>query len=159
MHGSTRIGWLALVALLMAAPAALAAEANAIHQRLLTLDSHLDTPMSFERPGWSMMDAHTYVDDLSQVDYPRMLKGGLDGGFFAIYTGQGPRTPEGYAAARDAALKRAVGNPRDGGAQQHAISSSRPRADDAGADRGHAQAHRLSEHGERLSDREGHLAV
>jgi membrane dipeptidase len=37
-----------------------------------------------------------------------MVKGGLDGGFFAIYTPQGPRTPVGFAAARDAALKRAV---------------------------------------------------
>jgi membrane dipeptidase len=37
-----------------------------------------------------------------------MVRGGLDGGFFAIYTGQGPRTPEGYAAARDQALKRTV---------------------------------------------------
>ena len=94
--------------LLIAAPAALAAEANAIHQRLLTLDSHLDTPMSFGRPGWNMMADHTYAEDLSQVDYPRMVRGGLDGGFFAIYTAQGPRTPEGYAAARDAALKRAI---------------------------------------------------
>ncbi len=109
MHGpGGQIGRLAVVALLMAAPGALAAEANAIHQRLLTLDSHLDTPMSFGRPGWSMMENHTYADDLSQVDYPRMVRGGLDGGFFAIYTGQGPRTPEGYAAARDQALKRAV---------------------------------------------------
>jgi membrane dipeptidase len=74
----------------------------------LTLDSHLDTPMSFGRPGWSMMDNHTYADDLTQVDYPRMVRGGLDGGFFAIYTQQGPRTPEGYAAARDQALRRAV---------------------------------------------------
>jgi len=109
MHGpSARIGRLAVVALLMAAPGALAAEATAIHQRLLTLDSHLDTPMSFGRPGWNMMENHTYADDLSQVDYPRMVRGGLDGGFFAIYTAQGPRTPEGYAAARDAALKRAI---------------------------------------------------
>jgi membrane dipeptidase len=91
-----------------AAPDALGAEANAIHQRLLTLDSHLDTPMSFGRPGWSMMENHSFADDLTQVDYPRMVRGGLDGGFFVIYTGQGPRTPEGYAAARDQALKRAV---------------------------------------------------
>ena len=109
MHGPVgRIGRLAAVALLVAAPGALAAEATAIHQRTLTLDSHLDTPMSFGRPGWNMMENHTYADDLSQVDYPRMVRGGLDGGFFAIYTAQGPRTPEGYAAARDQALKRAV---------------------------------------------------
>ena len=64
--------------------------------------------MNFARPGWDIMDAHTVAGDLSQVDYPRMVKGGLDGGFFAIYTPQGPRTPEGFAAARDAALKRGV---------------------------------------------------
>jgi membrane dipeptidase len=102
------VGKLAAIALLLAVPGALGAEANAVHQRLLTLDTHLDTPMSFGRPGWSMMDEHTFADDLSQVDYPRMVKGGLDGGFFAIYTGQGPRTREGNAAARDAALERAV---------------------------------------------------
>ena len=45
---------------------------------------------------------------LSQVDYPRMVEGGLDGGFWAIYTAQGPLTPEGMNAARDAALLRAA---------------------------------------------------
>lgn len=104
-----RLASLAALAFLAAAPPVLAAEsASAIHQRILTLDSHLDTPMNFGRPGWSMMDNHTFADDLSQVDYPRMVRGGLDGGFFAIYTAQGPRTPEGYAAARDEALRRAV---------------------------------------------------
>jgi membrane dipeptidase len=99
---------LAAFLLISAAPAAIAADANAIHRRILTLDSHMDTPMNFARPGWSMMDAHTIENDLSQIDYPRMMKGGLDGGFFAIYTAQGPRTPEGFAAARNAAIKRAI---------------------------------------------------
>src|SRR6266576_1278195 len=99
---------LAAFLLIAAAPATVAADANAIHRRIITLDSHMDTPMNFARPGWSMMDAHTVENDLSQIDYPRMVKGGLDGGFFAIYTAQGPRTPEGFAAARNAALKRAV---------------------------------------------------
>src|SRR5580704_6615221 len=94
------------VALLFAPLAALAADARAVH--ILTLDTHMDTPMNFARPGWDMMDEHSVAGDLSQVDYPRMVKGGLDGGFFAIYTPQGPRTPEGFAAARNAALKRTV---------------------------------------------------
>lgn len=94
--------------LLIAAAPALAADATAVHRRIITLDSHMDTPMNFARPGWSMMDAHTVQNDLSQIDYPRMMKGGLDGGFFAIYTAQGPRTPEGFAAARNAAIKRAI---------------------------------------------------
>jgi membrane dipeptidase len=64
--------------------------------------------MHFARPGWDIMERHTYETDLSQVDYPRMVEGGLKGGFFSIYTPQGPLTPEGYRAARDAALMRAV---------------------------------------------------
>ena len=110
MHAPiARLAGLAAIALLAAAPLAFGAETpTGMHQRILTLDSHLDTPMSFGRPGWSMMDNHTVADDMSQVDYPRMVRGGLDGGFFAIYTNQGPRTPEGYAAARDQALERAV---------------------------------------------------
>jgi membrane dipeptidase len=55
-----------------------------------------------------MMQRHSVDADFSQVDYPRMVDGGLDGGFFAIYTPQGPLTPEGMMAARDAALVRAA---------------------------------------------------
>ena len=42
-----------------------------------------------------------------------MVEGGLKGGFFAIYTAQGPRTPEGDHAARDFAILRGVENPRE----------------------------------------------
>src|SRR5690242_19953243 len=83
-------------------------DARALHDRLLCLDTHLDTPMNFARPGWDMMKRHSYEADFSQVDYPRMIEGGLDGGFFAIYTPQGPLTPEGMMAARDYALVRAA---------------------------------------------------
>ena len=82
-------------------------EALRIHRSMLVLDSHLDTPANFHRPGWDIMDRHSYAADGSQVDYPRMQDGGLDGGFFAVYTPAQPRTPEGRAAARDAALVRA----------------------------------------------------
>jgi membrane dipeptidase len=83
-------------------------DARALHDRLLCLDTHLDTPMHFARPGWDMMERHRFDADFSQVDYPRMVEGGLDGGFFAIYTPQGPLTPEGMMAARDYALVRAA---------------------------------------------------
>lgn len=94
----------------LAAPLALPAadEARAIHERIITFDTHLDTPSSLRRPGWSIMDRHDVRDDFTQVDYPRMVEGGLDGGFWAIFTAQGPRTPEGHAAARDTALQIAV---------------------------------------------------
>ena len=51
-----------------------AADARAIHERILTLDTHMDTPINFGRPGWDIMDAHSVQTDLSQVDYPRMVK-------------------------------------------------------------------------------------
>lgn len=101
----------AVAALLLAAAAAQAAEtapARKIHESLLTLDTHLDTPANFGRPGWDILDRHDAAKDGSQIDYPRMVEGGLDGGFFAIFTPQGPRTPEATRAARDAALIRGV---------------------------------------------------
>ncbi|MFN2258957.1 MAG: dipeptidase [Parasphingopyxis sp.] len=83
-----------------------AASPAAIHERLLTLDTHLDTPLHFSRRGWDIADRHDYANDISQVDLPRMEEGGLDGGFFVIYTAQGELTPEGYAGARAAATRR-----------------------------------------------------
>jgi len=97
-----------LLALLLAAGAApaVAADPAALHERLLTLDTHLDTPANLGRPGWRFTDRHDYAGDLSQVDLPRMVEGGLDGGFFVIYTEQGALTPDGYAAAKAHAWKR-----------------------------------------------------
>ncbi|MBT2135363.1 dipeptidase [Croceibacterium sp. LX-88] len=78
----------------------------AVHKGLLVLDTHLDTPLNFERPGWSFADRHTLANDLVQLDLPRMADGNLDGGFFSIYTAQGPLTPKGYADALAFARKR-----------------------------------------------------
>ncbi|HEY0625642.1 MAG TPA: dipeptidase [Allosphingosinicella sp.] len=76
------------------------------HEEMLVLDTHLDTPVHFERPGWDFSDWHEYDWDFTQTDIPRMQAGGLDGGFFVIYTPQGPLTPEGFAKARESALFR-----------------------------------------------------
>ena len=97
--------------LAVAAPAAAYQAPSAgdrlLHERILTLDTHLDTPVLFERRGWDFNLWHEYDWDGSQVDLPRMEAGGLDGGFFVIYTPHGPLTPQGYAKARDDALIRA----------------------------------------------------
>ena len=87
--------------------AAFPASAETLHQRTLTLDTHLDTPMHFARQGWSFGDKHSYDTDLVQVDMGRMDEGDLDGGFFVIYTEQGPVTAEGFAKAKAFALGRA----------------------------------------------------
>ncbi|HEX8215792.1 MAG TPA: dipeptidase [Allosphingosinicella sp.] len=78
------------------------------HEQMLTLDSHLDTPVHFERPGWNFDQWHEYEWDQTQTDIARMEAGGLDGGFFVIYTRQGDLDAKGYAAARDGALRRAM---------------------------------------------------
>ncbi|MCP1463463.1 membrane dipeptidase [Pseudomonas sp. S3E17] len=90
---------LALLPLLAHADTAVSPATLALHQRLLVLDSHLDTPLTLTRPGWNILERHDYRQDGSQVDLPRMREGGLDGGFFAVYTPQGPRTEEGRAYA------------------------------------------------------------
>jgi len=79
--------------------------ARTLQNRLLTLDSHLDTPANFHRPDFNIMHRHDH-NALSQVDHPRMHEGALDGGFWAIYTGQGDRTHAAHLADRDAGLQR-----------------------------------------------------
>lgn len=76
-----------------------------IHGKLLTIDSHNDTPMLMARPGFDWNERHDTRTDRSRVDLPRMEEGGLDGAFFAVFVGQGPRTPEGYAAAKHKAMQ------------------------------------------------------
>ena len=99
---------LALLASASATPAAVSDADRLAHDRMLVLDTHLDTPSVLEREGWHFADRHHYGWDLSQVDLPRMQEGGLDGGFFVIYTPQGPLTAKGYADARAHALRRAI---------------------------------------------------
>lgn len=83
-----------------------ASPSSDLHERLLVLDTHLDTPVNLGRPRWDFAERHRFSDDISQIDLPRMREGGLDGGFFVIYTAQGALTPEGYAAAKAHAWRR-----------------------------------------------------
>ncbi len=83
-------------------------KAAKIHAGLLTLDTHLDTAMQLARPGWDVLTRHTYESDFSQIDLKRMQEGGLKGGFWAIYTPQGPRTLEGNALAAEHGLATAA---------------------------------------------------
>jgi membrane dipeptidase len=77
----------------------LIAKARAIHERVMTLDTHNDID-----PG-NFTDERNYTQDLgNQVNLPKMIKGGLDASFFIVYVGQGPLTAEGY----DDAYKQAI---------------------------------------------------
>jgi len=72
----------------------LIARARAIHERVITLDTHADiNTANFTLDNNYTMDLDT------QVTLPKMIEGGLDVAWFIVYTGQGPLTDEGYAAA------------------------------------------------------------
>jgi membrane dipeptidase len=85
---------------------ALKAEAREIHDRVLTVDTHSDTPTLILREGWDVGERHEPGQRRSgKIDLPRMAEGGLDAEFFVVFVGQGERTPEGYARARETADK------------------------------------------------------
>jgi membrane dipeptidase len=72
----------------------LVAKARDIHSRILTIDTHVDISGNFATP-----ENDPGVRGNHQVDLVKMREGGLDAVFWAVYVGQGPRTPEGYSEA------------------------------------------------------------
>ena len=78
----------------------------AVHERLVVLDSHLDIPLMFHTDEYDFGARGSFEEDGTQVDLPRMKEGGLDGGFWVIFTVQGPLNETAYKAARDNALMR-----------------------------------------------------
>jgi membrane dipeptidase len=87
-------------------PPTVAAKARELHRKILTVDTHCDTAFSLLRKDWKIGERHDPALRASgKIDLPRMKEGGLDAEFFAAFVGQGPRTPEGYAKAKDGALK------------------------------------------------------
>ncbi len=84
----------AALALTLAGPAAAQSPAEAIHRRVLVLDSHVDVlppgsnPRSFD------------ADGASYAELSKLRAGGVDALVYALAVSTGPRTPEGYAAAR-----------------------------------------------------------
>ena len=92
----------------MAAPAlaqapdpALVARARAIHERVITLDTHDDIdPRNFTK-------TRNYTQRLdNQVNLPKMEEGGLDVAFFIVFVGQGPLTAEAYDKAYAQAVEK-----------------------------------------------------
>ena len=77
----------------------LLAKAMAIHERVMTLDTHNDINVR------NFTDSVNYTQELNnQVNLPKMKKGGLDVSWFIVYTGQGSLDKEGY----DKAYKNAI---------------------------------------------------
>lgn len=78
----------------------LAKKARAIHQEVLTLDSHTDTPLRMMRSGFDISQHNDPYARGGKIDFPRMAEGGQDAAFFAVFLSQGPLTPEAYEKVR-----------------------------------------------------------
>jgi membrane dipeptidase len=81
---------------------ALVARARAIHERVLTLDTHVDiNPNNFTTE-------RNYIQRLqTQVDLPKMEEGGLDAVFLIVYVGQDTAlNAAGYSRAHAAAIEK-----------------------------------------------------
>ena len=87
-----------------AAPPARSAS-DEIHFRTLVLDTHLDTPAYFHDPEYNFSKRGDFDVDGTHVDLPRMNEGGLDGGFWVIFT---PRRASLSAQAESAATVRSI---------------------------------------------------
>jgi len=84
------------------ADADLVARAHAIHERVLTLDTHNDIDVA------NFTARRNYTQRLNtQVNLPRMEDGGLDASFFIVYVGQDDDfTPAAYQRAYEEALSK-----------------------------------------------------
>lgn len=100
-------GWSLIATLILGAadPAPLPERAKALHHRILTLDTHCDTPMRLGEPFDIGKRHEPFAPDSGCQDLPRMKEGGLAASFFATFVSQGPRTPEGHAHAKALALR------------------------------------------------------
>ncbi|CAN5616857.1 dipeptidase [soil metagenome] len=78
--------------------------ARAIHDRVITMDTHVDI-----NPNNFIAGQANYVTGLenTQVDLPKMESGGLDAVWFSIYQGQRDDfTADGYASAYETAMSK-----------------------------------------------------
>ncbi len=83
---------------------ALENKAKAVHKRIIVLDSHLDIPLDY-----GTGDHDPAVDGTTQVDLPKLRRGGVAASVFAVAVNTGPRTAEAIAAASaDAHVKLAA---------------------------------------------------
>src|SRR5258708_5658982 len=72
-------------------------KAKEIHKRMIAFDTHVDLPFDY---------AGASEDGKEKIDLPKVERGQLKGAALAVFVPQGPRTPQGYAKAREDAEKK-----------------------------------------------------
>lgn len=75
--------------------------AKLIHEKVLTVDTHTDSPWYLLQGGFDMAKRHDFEKEHSRVDFVRMQEGGLDAVFFAAFVGQRKRDQEGNMKAKE----------------------------------------------------------
>lgn len=76
-------------------------KARRIHEKVITIDTHNDINVD------NFTAEKNYTQDLeTQVNLPKMEKGGIDVSWLIVYTGQDELTPAGYKKAHDIAMSK-----------------------------------------------------
>ena len=75
-------------------------DTKALHDRILTLDTHIDIPLTY------MTEINPTDETDLQVDLPKLMEGKLDSGFWIVYTPQGDLDESGYKLAAEIAQTR-----------------------------------------------------
>lgn len=76
-------------------------KAKQIHEKVITIDTHIDINVA------NFTAEKNYTQNLeSQVNLPKMDRGGLDVGWLIVYTGQGELNEAGYQEAYEIALSK-----------------------------------------------------
>jgi len=70
--------------------------AAGIHERVLTVDTHVDSPHLLTNPDYDISKVNDFAKGGGQVDFPRMKMGGVDGICFATFLSQGERTQKDF---------------------------------------------------------------
>ena len=81
--------------------AEIVAHARTLHQEAITIDTHNDI-----LGNWGTEEINPCTGTEMRVDIPKMVAGELDMTFPAVFVGQGPRTQEGYAEVKAAAMEK-----------------------------------------------------
>ena len=81
--------------------AEIVAHARTLHEEAITIDTHNDI-----LGNWGTEEINPCTGTEMRVDIPKMVAGELDMTFPAVFVGQGPRTPEGYAEVKAAAMEK-----------------------------------------------------
>ena len=79
----------------------LSKKADRIHRKILTVDMHCDTPLNLVGSDFDPGKRNNE----GCVDFPRMIEGGFDSEFFAIFISQGARNDTAYQKAHKTALE------------------------------------------------------